>query len=78
MAEAAKRVKLITTAGSNGAFEGFINASAAQTVTISGPFTFKPDGTVGGITMSAIAGQVVNVKCTNITPGLGNVWGLLA
>ena len=79
MAEAAKKVKLITTAGSNGAFEGFVNAhTAAQTVTISGPFTFTNTGAVGGITMSLAVGQTVNVKGNSITPALGNVWGLLA
>jgi len=79
MAEAAKKVKLITTAGSNGAFEGFINASGATNIVgISGPFTFTSAGVPGAITMSVGQGQVVNVKCSAIVPQTGNVWGLLA
>jgi len=76
--EASKRSKLITTSGSNGSFQGFINAhSAANIVGISGPFTFTSAGVPGAITMSVASGQYIPIQCTTIVPQTGNVIGLL-
>lgn len=76
--ETSKKAKLITTAGANGSFDGFVNAHTANNIIgISGPFVYTPSGVPGGITVVAQPGQFIPIKCTTIVPVTGNVIGLL-
>ena len=76
--ETSKRSRLITTAGANGNFDGFINAHSANNVVgISGPFTYTSSGAPGAITMTVQPGQFVPIKCSTIVPVTGNVIGLI-
>jgi hypothetical protein len=76
--ETSKRSKQITTAGSVGSFQGFINAhTAAQLVGISGPFCFNSSGANVGYTLQVGVGQIVPISCTYIQPQSGNVIGFL-
>lgn len=80
MAEAYKKVKLITTAGASNGFVGFQNIhSAAQTVTVSGPFVYGSTGPQAAVAITNVAiGQIVPINCATITPATGNVIGFLA
>lgn len=79
MAESYKKAKLITTTGATSGFVGFQNVhTAAQNITISGPFIYGSTGLNVPIGISAAVGQIVPLNCTSITPALGNVLGFLA
>ena len=88
MAEAYKKAKLISTAGSSNGFVGFQSLHTTnQNVTISGPFIYGITGAIGpsgpgacgpvSITINVNAGQVVPVNCTTITPATANVLGFI-
>lgn len=81
MAEAYKKARLITTSGftSESGFVGIQNIhSAAQNVTISGPFIYNSSGVRGAsIGISMAAGQIVPLNCSRIVPTTGNVLGFL-
>jgi len=82
MAEAYKKAKLITTAAGYTSDSGFVGIqnvhTAAQTVTISGPFIYNQLGVRGGdIGISMAVGQIIPVNCSSIRPTSGNVLGFL-
>ena len=79
MAESYKKAKLITTAGATSGFVGIQNVhTAAQNVTISGPFIYNQLGVRGGdIGISMAVGQIIPVNCSSIRPTSGNVLGFL-
>lgn len=80
MAEAYKKAKLITTTGATSGFVGFQNISAAQNVTIRGPFIYGATAgyTGGTVTINVPAGVVVPLNCVEITPSQFPVLGFMA
>lgn len=81
MAEAYKKAKLITTAGSSSGFVGFQNSgSAAQNVTIKGPFIYGATAGYTGqiVTFNVAAGAIVPLVCAEITPQTNPVLGFMA
>ena len=80
MAESYKKAKLITTAGATSGFVGIQNVhTAAQNVTISGPFIYNSSGVAGAaVGISMAVGQIIPLNCTSVTPSSGNVLGFIA